>query len=108
MQKIRKVYFCSSKEYEEVVKSDVFNKDNYIFLGAVKTYNCGLALTIVGNNDYDYMPLWIMKAILCYIEKQRKKLGKNYMLPNRDYNFFIKMFGKECLVKVTETKPTIA
>lgn len=108
MEKIKNVYFCNSKEYDEVVKCDIFDKEHYIFLGAVTTYSCGLALTTIGNNNYDYVPLWIMKAILYYLEKQRKKLGKKYMLPNRDYNFFIKMFGKKCLIKVMEIKPIIA
>lgn len=108
MEKIKNVYFCEPKDYEEVVKCELFSKEQYRFLGVVKTFNCGLSLSTIGNNNYDYVPLWIMKAILCYIEKQRKKLGKNYMLSNRDYNFFIKMFGKKCLVKVMETKPIIA
>lgn len=108
MQKIKNVYFCGADEYDEVVKYNVFSNGEYRFLGSVKTFNCGLSLVTFGNNTFDYVPLWIMKAILCYIEKQRKKLSKNYMLPNKDYIFFIKMFGKECLVKVFEAKPIIA
>lgn len=108
MEKIKDVYFCDVKDYDEVVNYGVFAEAKYKYLGAVKSFNCGLSLATYGNNNYDYVPLWIMKSILCYIEKQRKKLSKKYMLPNRDYIFYIKMFGKECLVEVMKIKPIIA
>lgn len=108
MKKIKEVYFCDVKEYEEVIKRGVFAEGKYRYLGAIKSFNCGLSLATYGNNTYDYVPLWIIKSILCFIEKQRKKLNKKYMLPNRDYIFYIKMFGKECLVEVMNISPIIA
>lgn len=108
MEKIKDVYFCSVNEFEKSKMNGVFVGRNFNFLGAVKTYNCGLSLSTYGNNNYDYIPLWIVDAIVRFLEKQRKKLSKDNKLPNRDYIFYVKQSGKDCVVAYMKLVPTIA
>lgn len=107
MQKIKGVYFARIGDVDKV-RNNFFGERKYNFLGSVRTFNGGLSLVTYGNNKFDYIPVWIIKAILCYIEKQRKKLVRSYMIPNKDYLFYVKMFEKDCLVEVMQVTAIIA